>query len=66
MKKVFALIAALLIALAAYTIGQRAGYTAGITHAMTDCDAWLDGDEEGLSGWAILELDGEQHKIAIF
>ena len=65
MKKILAILAALLIAAAAYIIGQRAGFSAGIAHVMNDCDAWLDYDD-GWTGWAIIKLDGTEYKIAVF
>ena len=65
MKKALAIFAALLIAAASYIIGHRAGFSAGIAHVMNDCDAWLDYDD-GWTGWAIIELDGTEYKIAVF
>ena len=73
MKKVFALIAAAVVLAASIAAGiaaaeriYKAGIAAGVRHVFADGDAWLEGDEEGLSGFVIIEVDGTEYKIAAF
>lgn len=73
MKKVFALIAAVAILAASITAGiaaagriYQAGIAAGVRHVFADGFAWLEGDEEGCTGFVIVEVDGKEYKIAAF
>ena len=56
---IFAVVAAIVAAFAA-------GRLDGIHHVTHDAEAWLEGDEDGLSGFVILEIDGNEYKFAAF
>lgn len=73
MKKVFAIIAAAVILAAGIAAGiaaaeriYQAGIAAGVHHVFADGEAWLEGDEEGCTGFVIIEVDGTEYKIAAF
>lgn len=73
MKKVFALIAVVAILAASIAAGiaaadriYKAGIAAGVRHVFDDSFAWLEGDEEGCTGFVIIEVDGTEYKIAAF
>ena len=73
MKKICEVIAALVILAASIAVGimaaeriYQAGIAAGVHHVFDAGDAWLEGDDEGLSGFVIIEVDGTEYKIAAF